>query len=252
MAEELKMWNLANDEIGEEIQGQFPAEDLKEEVGGVWASHTSLGRSRSILQFIRGKTPTIQFRARFFADNSSISIHKKWLVLKNWCEVDPDLGRPPILQFWVGDAHLTFKQCVLETVGDITYEEPRSDGSLRHVSFQIHLKEFTPYNLESPKDGETRYHVSRQLDYYEMLALREYSDSMLGDVIRKRHPTKPNIRVGDVIKLPSRAALRKEVVEQTSIALGGAYDKRDNPNRTLRLVVFDNRNRTATSHTLLE
>lgn len=251
--ENLKLWNLANDEVGDEIQGQFQAEDLRENgVGSVWAEHTVLNRSRAVQHFIHGMTPQIQFTSRFYAQDISQDVYPVWSKLKSWSQVNPDLGRPPILQFWVGDAHIVFKQCFLEELGDIVYEEPRSDGSLRHVKFMVKLREYTPFNLETKTSGETRYHKAASSETYEMLCLREYNNQMLGDVIRKRHPTKPNIQVGDVIKLPTLATLRKEVVEPKSIALNTAYGKGESPQRSLRLEMFDLRNRVAISHIIKE
>jgi len=250
----LNKWWLANDEIGEEIEGQFPAEDVNHDISATYAESTALSRQNAILHFVHGNSETVSFRGLFFADGSTENVYKIFAMLRSWAKVNPDLGRPPVLQFWVGDAHLALRQCVIEGISNIEYGEPRSDGSLRSVSFSIRLREYVAWSLdvENKPPPETRYHTARSRDYYEMLTLREYGDADVGDIIRKRHPDKPNIRVADVIKLPSTAALRKETVEQTSIALKTAYRRAVSPQRTLRLQVFDARNRSYTSHIVLE
>jgi len=252
MGNPLKTWVLADYEItGEELSGQFPAEDVTRTVTASWAEASTPTRPNPIHQFIRGNAEVVSFRGRFFAETIFDTVLKKLDLLVSWAKMDPDLKRPPILAFWVGDSHLRLRKCFIESISNIAYGEPRGDGSLHEVSFEVTLKEFVPWSLETVAPGESRYHHAKFGDYYELICHREYGDPLMGDIIRKRNPSMPNLITGDVIKLPSIGALRTEVVEQKSIQLGNGYTPKDTPQRRLRLDMFDKRNRSFLSHVVL-
>jgi hypothetical protein len=73
---------------------------------------------------------------------------------------------------------------------------------------------------------------------------------MLGDVIRKRNPSQPLVTPGSTIPLPSVEAVRNVKVEPKSLQLATAYGKKDTPQRTLRIDIFNRRNVSYTSHIL--
>jgi len=254
-----KQWFLYNLETDDKIEGQFIAEDVTENMGAVWSERFALNRQHGILQWIHGQARVVSFKGRFFMTSElggkTNDPIKKLQMLKSWTERDSKLERPPILAFWVGDSHLRLDQCILEQLSSITYAEPTFSGSLRDVSFTVQLKEWYPYSIEFAQNsaaGETRYHYAAQNDYYEMLTYREYDDPMMGDIIRKRHPTKANVQIGDVIKLPSASVIEGEKVTQTSVPLKTAYGRKDTVQKRLRQEIFDRKNVTKVSHVVLE
>ena len=250
-------WFLYNLDTDDKVQGQFPAENVVENLGSVWNERHALNSQHGIMQWIHGKTRTISFKARLFMTSEFLGKQndptKKLNMLKSWTVRANETGRAPIFAFWIGDTHLRMDQCVLLDIANITYKKPTFSGALRDVSFNITLKEWHEYSLEvSGGTGETRYHHAIQDDYYEMLTHREYGDAAMGDIIRKRHSTHPNIQVGDIIKLPSATALVKERVAQTSIALQTAYGKLPTAQKVLREDAFDRRNESKLSTVILE
>jgi len=250
-------WYLYNLDTDDQIQGQFVAESVTENIGAKWSERFALNRQHGIMQWLHGETRKVTFRARLFLYSEMLGKVddpvKPLALLKSWTERDDELGRPPILSFWIGDAHLRINECVIEKISNISYKEPTDSGALRDVEFVIQLKEWFPYDIEFVGgDGETRYHNAAQNDYYEMLTFREYADPLMGDIIRKRHPTKPNVQIGDVIKLPSGDALSKDKVTQSSVQLKTGFGSKDTPQRRLAQGVFGRRTTSKVSHVVQE
>lgn len=245
---ELESWFLANDEKGEEFQGQFPPKNVTHNVGATYGEAFTLNRQNAILQFLHGDSDTITFAARLFAETAIVDLLKPYQMLVSWARRDPDLLRPPVLLFYIGNATVAMT-CVIESLGGIVYHDFRDDGSPRDITFQITLRQYVPYSLEST-ESDTRYHLAKTHDYYEWLAQREYGDPMLGVTIRQNHPTKPILSVGDMVVLPSRSTMRKTTASAKSIVLRTAYGRKDTPQRDLRIEVFDRLNRSFVSHIL--
>ena len=252
-----KTWHLANTEDGSEIEGQFEALDLTENIGTAYADNWSLGRRAPISQWVRGELETFTFTAKFYDPRSlfgwdGVDILAK---LKEWARPNKSVGHPDILEFWVGDGSWAWLvRCTIQSLGGIKYDRPTMFGGLRGFEATITLREYVAYSLEDGQQSpfESRYHRAKQADYYESLCQREYGNANLGDIIRKRNPTKPNLQVGDVVKLPDISAIRKDKVEQKSIALQTGFGKKVTPQRTLRIAMFDARNRKKVSHVILE
>jgi hypothetical protein len=244
-----KAWFLRNEDSKQTIQGQFEAEDVTENISTNYATTGVLNKQHPILQFISGELHTVSFRATLFNRDELIGNADRDLeVLRTWAKRDEKLGRPPILSFWIGKGFVNLTLCVIEGLGGISFMKPTITGSLKGVSLPITLLRYTPYSLDTPSPGETRYHIAKRGDYYEWLTLREYGSTGLGDVIRKRHPDKPNVQIGDVIKLPSIEAIRTERVEPKSISLKNSFRRGDYPQRTLRIESFERRNTTYVSY----
>lgn len=245
-------WFLYNLDTDDKIEGQFPPEDLRQEMGGTFAQESPLNRQHPITQFLHGDADTVSFRARLYAEVATDDLTKPLRMLQKWTQRDPDLFRPPILHFWVGDSTIKIDQCILERPLSLEYRSFRPDGSPRDIILTLNLREYVPYSLLVEAGGETRYHQARDRDYYEWLCQREYDTPMLGVVIRDRHPEQGLLEAGDIAKLPSAETLRKARAQTTSIALKTAYGRKDTPQRNLRVSVFDRLNRTHTSHVVLE
>lgn len=248
-----KKWFLLNEDTLEVIEGQFPPKGLTQDVSSNWAQHTSLNRNTPILQFINGKSDTITFNSMFFSDNfiNFYKVKEKIDKLKSWAKRNSDISRPPIVTFWLGDGHLE-QTSIIDSVTGIKYGDPTVLGTIRVVEFTVNLIQYESFDIEATETGETRYHRSKERDYYELLAYREYRDPNIGDVIRKRHPTKPIIEAGSIVKLPSSSAIKTEKVTQTSTSLKTAYGRSDTPQKALRVDMFNRRNRSYVSHVIVE
>lgn len=247
-------WFLESvDTPSETLQGQFVAKNVVENISNKYARHGSLNRSAPIIQFLSGEADTLSFQAKLFSQDAfAFNVEDDLKMLKKFAKRDSSLKRPPILHFWIGDGHLEMTQCIIESLGNITYEDPTSSGAVREVTLTVNLVRYSKFVFEESEPAETRYHRAKEREYYEYLAYYEYGNAMLGDVIRKRHPTKPTFQSGEIIKLPSIDAIRKDVVEPKSIALKTAYGKKTTPQRTLRLAKFDSRDREYVSHIVIE
>lgn len=248
-----KKWHIRNEDDGETIEGQFPAEALTLEVGNNWAQHTSLNRSTPITQFLNGKADTITFQSIFYAGDftAASKTQSKLDKLISWVRRDPELGRPPIVTFWVGDGHLE-QLSFIDSITGIEYGEPAITGGLKQVKFTIKLRQYVEFNLGDTEATDTRYHRAREGEYFEMLTYRQYGNPFIGDVIRKRHPTTPTLVEGMVVKLPSIAGIRTEVVTPTSIALKTVTGRVDTAQKLLRASKFDSHNVDYVSHILVE
>jgi hypothetical protein len=243
----LKVWNLKNLDSGQTIQGQFEAENVRREVAVNWGQFTSLNRQNPILQFLNGAADRVSFDGRLFSKSAlDSSPHDKLDLLISWTKIDPALRRPPIVQFWIGDGHMTLN-CVI--VGISTqYERPDFFGGLRDCTFSVSLLEFSTFSLDDAEEVDTRYAHARERDYFELLAFQEYGNPMIGDVIRKQHPALQSLATGDIVRLPSIEGVRSTPITQTSIPLKTAFGRKDTPQRSLRQQFFDKRSGNYVSH----
>lgn len=245
-------WYLYNLDTDDKFEGQFPPEAVTQDLSAAFSESSALNRQNPIIQFLHGNSERVSFRGRLFAEDSTVNLIKPLRLLRKWTKRDPDLFRPPILHFWIGDSTVKLDQCLLESVAGISFQSFRDDGSPRDISFTINLREYVPYSLIAETGGETRYHRAREGDYYEWLAQREYGQPMHGVVIRDRHPDQEGVLdVNDIVKLPSPEAMRRVVAEPTSIALQTAYGRNDTPQRRLRIDMFDRRNKSHVSYVVL-
>jgi len=247
-----KKWHIRNEESGESIEGQFPAEALTLEVGSNWAQHTSLNRSTPVTQFLNGKADTISFQSIFHARDftAASKTQDKLETLISWARRDSELGRPPIVTFWVGDGHLE-QLSFIDSISGIEYGEPGITGGIKQVKFTIKLRQYVEFNIGDTEATDTRYHRTREGEYYEMLTYRQYGNPLLGDVIRKRNPKTPTLTTGTVVKLPSIAGIRTEKVEPTSTPLKSVTKREDTPQKLLRASKFDSHSGSYTSHVLV-
>jgi hypothetical protein len=248
----LKSWFLQNQTTQQIIRGEFHPVDLTKEVKPNYVTHVALSRTKEIVQFLNQDADTLSFKAVMNnRDGFSSFVEKDYQLLESWARPDPIYGnKPPILTFWVGQGW-ELMECVITGLSNIRFEEPFANGRIRQISLIVNLRKYEKFSLEGTGNYETRYHRAAVRDYYELLAYREYNNPMLGVVIRNRHPNKPNIQIGDVIKLPSVEAIRKERAQPTSIALRTITGKKITPQKTLVKQMFDNRNIVKVSYTIV-
>lgn len=243
-----RTWFLQNTETRQVLRGQFEPIDATENINNNYAKNTVLNRKNPIVQFLSGQAKTITFGVRLFArDILFSSVEDDLNKLKEWSDYGL-YGHPPVLSFWVGDGHIEMASCVIESLSGIRYGRPTALGAVKDVSLTVNLLQYEPYYLVDVSAGETRYHRAKVREYYEILTYREYGNALIGDVIRKRHPSKPNLKVADIVKLPSIEVIRKDIVEPKSDILKTAYGRKDTAQRRLRLEVFDRTDITRVSH----
>jgi hypothetical protein len=249
----IRTWFLQNTETSQILKGAFEPLSTSRNIQNNWAEHNALSRTKSILQFLNGQAQTISVDIRLYAETVvGNSIERDLTLMESWTLPQSSLkNRPPVLTFWIGDAHLLM-DCVIMSMSNIRYGAPNLLGAVRDVSLTLELKEYTNFSLEDNELYETRYHRARVRDYYEMLTQKEYGNPLMGDIIRKRHPSLPVVNTGDTVKLPSVEAIRKDIVEPKSIALQTAFGKKDTPQKRLRAEMFDKRNRPYVSHIVIE
>lgn len=262
-------WVLANIDTGEELEGDFEAQNISRDVGSAYVEHHTVNRQSPITQFLHGNTPTLSFEGRFFMDPAVLSLSglpfagpvsrflsdgtdtrfslrpaEKLAKIEEWAGIDEDLQRPPIVQFSVGDGELS-QVSYIESVSNIRYDRPLITGEVRGVTFTVNLKKFVKFDVELAElpPPESRYAHVKEGEYYELLAQREYGVPMLGVVLQQRNPEEAVLEDNDVVKLPSLRAIQSTQVKPTSIALQTLNSKQVSDQRTLRQAVLDRLNR---------
>jgi hypothetical protein len=241
-ARKVHRFALKNLDTGEELEGQFGPINPTENPGNPnYAEHSSLNRDKPILMFTHGNSDSFSFGAQWYADHESDDTpSKKITALKKWKKRDENLGRPPLVSFRVGtEGELAFGPAVITEIGAIAYfDPPKYGGGVRGVTTTVTLRSYTEWNLVSEPAPETRYHHARTGDYYELICWHEYKNAMLGDVIRKRNPTKLSLGVGDVVPLPSAEALRTSRLRPSSIPFMNTQTSKLSPQKDLRSSAF--------------
>lgn len=254
----LKAWHILNQDTGQVLSGQFEPDTVDEARGSVYAERFALNRKKGVLQFLHGKTPTVQFTGLYFNETALGPLPTLGNVkfnldtLKSWTERDSNLGRPPIVTFWIGDSWISI-DAVIEDVA-IQYLKPGFLGAFKGARYSVSLREYTPFSINDTANYDTRYHKAKSQEYYELIANREYKRPMLGVVLRQRAPTKMNLKTGDVVKLPSgTGTIRTAAVTQQSVAFSTAFDiaRELSPQALRHKAMVDARNKTKISHILV-
>jgi hypothetical protein len=245
-----RAWHIINTDNFEEIEGDFEAVGVTRNVTTSYSQKTTLNRQDPITQFLHGNADTLTFQGRAFAHDALLGdATEKLTKLIEWTKRDPDLGRPPVVLFFVGDADPIYGDffSIIESISDITYDSPTVTGAVRGVSFTVNLRQFTEFELETGPAPETRSHNAKQGEYMELIAEAEYGNPMMGDIIRKRHPDLQLLRTGNVVGLPSFEAIRRTKVVPTSIQLQGLTKSKASPQKDLRDHHLDRLNRIGRS-----
>lgn len=242
-------WFLRNEDNGNIITGQFPAESVNTDIKNNWARHTTLSRTRSIISYLNSEEDQISFQGRFRSENYfKNDVKRDFDLLALMARKDPDIGRPPIVTFWIGNGHVE-QRSVIDSITGINWGVPDINGAPRTVTFTVNLIQYEDFDLSDTEVYETRYHRARERDYYELLAAREYGNPNLGDAIRKRHVTQPALTPGAIVRLPSVEAVRTERPKQTSVVLAGAFGRKDTATKRNRLELMTRLGAPRKSHT---
>lgn len=193
-----KLWALFDYDKRESIVGQFVAQSVTKNVSATIARSVSYGAQHPILQWVAGELETISFRAKLWAvDSTDLRVGERLERLEALVKRDVKIGRPPVCAFSIGDVDSLAIDCLVRSLGGITYDELRDDGSLRGVTLQISLERFEEFNVEatdpSVPESQTRIRRARAGDSYESIALDEYADPELGVLLRQLNPRVPGM-----------------------------------------------------------
>lgn len=234
-----KAWTLTGDDSKNfdlEFEGQFIPQNFKE--GG---GDASLGEASTInkeapnFQFLNNSGEVVTFTSRFYATDSFKNIKQQIETLRSFKKRDPDLKRPPKFLFTYG-TEIQFT-CFVRKV-DFSYDELRSDGSIRGVIATITLQKleqtlqgteaaatslaaqikfaagivagaagiFAQVKSKVNIPGGSLHTIDRvrevkQGDTFERIAQQEYGDAILGDVLRRTQPAKADLKAGDTVIL---------------------------------------------------
>jgi hypothetical protein len=248
-------WTLISQDDGTELSGDFPGQNVVENVEGNWSEQSTLGLDQPILQFMGGKLDTITLDVKVWAKHRGIlgtglladDIEDKVNTIRNLARKDPDLGRPHVWLFSIGTQLL--QRVVVRKVGGINYDRFRDDGSLRGALFAFELARYEPYSITGLAEAESLVTPVKQGDTYEMIARRVHGDPLLGEALRRRNPDKRLPQPGDLIHVPSRKILRQEVYPLTPQSL---FLKDGTAQRTNLVDAFAARGGPALSHLLSE
>jgi hypothetical protein len=161
-----------------------------------------------------------------FATHSIKNIRKSIEQLKSFCRKNEKLKRAPIFKFSSGTEVLC--TCFVKTVGNIRYDEPRQDGTVRSATFEVVLLKVDDVPTELGKEldigallktglgiisaaasntatsisnfinipGGSLHKKGRRIivksgETFEHIARKEYSNALYGDVLRRAHFNKP-------------------------------------------------------------
>ena len=265
------------------ISGQFQLEGYTEDVGVNLGIVNSQGSSFPGVHFQSDDTDNISFRARIFRTSpiSSALVNpladpfgsvaglfsnetpagdgsiKEYIdTFKRAAKKVEELGRSRKFVFTYGSE---IKEVVMiKSIGGISYDSLRSDGTIRGASFNVSLikiQETTPIPASASLGsilksiggavatlagtavigraaahdlvqipGASVHTVSKRVrakrgDSFELIAKREYKNALLGDVLRRAQPEKLNFGPGDEIKIVSRNEIVQIAVTPQSIPL---------------------------------
>lgn len=245
-----KLWTLTDLDRSEDIVGQFIAQNVTKNLSGNIARASSYNSQYPIIQWVSGELETISLTTKFFAhDSTDFTVEDRLNRLEDLVRRNSDLKRPPICSFSVGDIHSLSVDCLVRSIGGITYDEPRNDGTLRGVTLQINLEryvdvEFTATDPTVPPSF-TRIRRAKRGDLYEDIALDEYGDPELGILLRQFNPRIPGmdlseLRAKDPVHIYPEEYLLTFDIEPEFHAFGRGNDNEAAEQR--RRELFDARN----------
>jgi len=186
-----KVWRLTSlDDSKLSFTGQFPAENLTENVGVRQNEVASPGQATPLIQFGSGEVETITFRARIFRTSpvagsafdalanpigtafsalqgnagpliGNGSVKDQIELLKKFSRKEESLGRNHRCILQVG-TELEF-EVFCRSVGGIAYDDIRSDGTIRGASFDIQFAKIKPENLSQQAGVSTAAKIKTAL-----------------------------------------------------------------------------------------
>lgn len=200
---ENRLWVLVDLDHGDEVVGQFFPQDLTKTVETEIAESPSLGRQDPFTFWLNGSTETITFRARIWNQyDNDVTASEMIERLERLTKKNEDIGRIPVCNFgWGFDLTLTM-DCLVKSIGGVTYDEIRPDGSIRGATLQITLVRYSPATIKATDptvpESQTRIRRAKAGDTYESIFRDEYGDPLLGTVARQYNPRIPGMPLADL------------------------------------------------------
>ena len=180
---------------GARITGQFTPQQVSQNIASNIVEAGGFSRAAPIIQWVGGQIRTFTFQARLFSlHRDDYTAEQKLQQLEFLMEPTLTLKRPPLVNFYWGNAIPSGFPCFIESLGGVTYDEIRQDQSLRGVTLNISLKKFTQFRVEqvaAPQTERTPIHVVKHGETYEMIAKRRYGDPLVGVLLRQRNDRFP-------------------------------------------------------------
>lgn len=254
-----KLWFLTDKTKDETIVGQFSPQNFRKDLSGKLAEMPSVGKQNPVIQWIHGLTEVVTFQARLWAhdkDDDAVEARLARLEkLVKQTDEDPSIpggkfAPPPVCSFsWGFDPSLQMEDCLVESIGGITYDEIRPDGTLRGATLQITLKRFEEVTLvptdPTVQERNTRIRRAKKGDTYESIALDEYGDPMFGVLLRQLNPRRAGMPLADLNPVNPVHAYREEFLLTKQIEPEFAPFKDGRGNEAAekrRREIFDSRN----------
>lgn len=182
--------------------------------------------------------------------------------LKQFTRKNPDFGRIERCMFSYG-VEMEFEVFV-RSVGGIVYDDIRSDGTIRGATFQITLEKIKAENqadvagtslaalitsgigIISTIAGAASFAASnnainipggslhtigktitaKQGMSFESIALQEYGNPLLGDILRRAQPERANLKPGDKVILVKKEEILQMRVTPQAVALRNSQTNR--------------------------
>lgn len=237
-------WWVLNVDTGDYVFGQYTTE-VQSNASSTYADSFSLGRNDPVTQFVHGNLDTMSFEGRFFASFAFQEVVKQGQKLQEWTKADPELGRPPVCYFWIGDQFAQMTSCRIQAA-NIKYDKPTVLGQARGARVAVSLRKYEPFSLTATANFDTLYYRSKPGDSYEKLAARRYGNPMLGVELRNRNPDKRRLTPGDIVAMPAPSgSIRRAKVEPRSVVLAGVTSRLVTPQRVLLTEKLKSRNAKA-------
>ncbi len=198
-----KLWTLTDLDRKEDIVGQFIAQNVTKNLSAKIANNSSYNSQYPIIQWVGGELETITFTAKFFAhDEKDFSVDDRLDRLEKLTKRNDDLKRIPVCTFTLGDVPSLYIDCLVKSIGGITYDEPRNDGTIRGVTLQITLVRYREVEFKATDptvpESFTRIRRAKKGDLYEDIALDEYGDPELGILLRQMNPLVPGMDLSEL------------------------------------------------------
>jgi hypothetical protein len=198
-----KLWTLDDLDRNETIVGQFIPQGVTKRLSANIAQSSSMNAQYPILQWISGDLEEITFSAKLWAkDNTDFTVEDRLERLEDLVRRNDDLKRPPVCTFGWGDVASLVIDCLVKSLGGITYDEVRDDGTLRGVTLSVTLVRYEELDFKltdsSTPETFTRIRRAKKGDTYESVALLEFGDPELGVLLRQLNPRIAGMLLADL------------------------------------------------------
>lgn len=201
-----KTWMITDLSLGESIMGQFPPSNVVKDLAGDVAEAGMVNSDTTILQWVGGRTDTVTFGAYLHTDdNTDRSVEQKLKRLEDLVKRSSFQPHPPICRFSMASFKTLSIDCLVTSLGGISYDEAMADGTPMGVTLNITLKRYQElqFKVTDPTIPQTFTRMRRAIrgETYEEIAQDEYGDALLGVLLRQLNPRTVDMHVADLAAL---------------------------------------------------